>query len=246
MKTLFTAIFTLFLLGIETNFAQEEVSRREVIALLELKRATNGHQWVKVWDQDKPMSQWHGVTIEEGKVVGLDLSNNNLTGNIPMTIGNLKHLQFLDLSNNSLEGKIPVELRKFDSLKIVNFAGNQLTGKIPNTLNRLQSLNHLDLSNNNIGGKIPKSLTELINLNSLVLANNQLRGIMPQGMENLRKLKKIYLANNNFESLDNLKPLARQQLVLVDVDVNSRDFAAIDFTKNPEGMAKLEFEKEEN
>jgi len=246
MKTFFATIFTIVLLGLETNFAQDEVSKREIIALLELKQATKGHQWTNVWDQATPITQWHGVTIKNGKVVGLDLSNNNLTGKIPMTIGNLKHLESLDLSNNNLKGKIPVELRKFDMLKVVNFSGNKLTGKIPTTLDRLQNLNHLDLSNNNIAGVLPHSITELEKLNSLVLSNNKLTGAMPEGMEKLKKLKKIFLANNNFDSLENLKPLSKQQLVLVDVDVNSRDFAAIDFTKNPEGMAKLEFEKEDN
>lgn len=226
--------------------AQNEVSQREVIALLELKRATNGHLWTHVWEQNTPIANWHGVSIKDGKVVGLDLSNNNLHGKIPLTIGNLKNLEYLDLSNNNLKGNIPVELRKFNQLKEVNLHGNQLTGKIPSTMNRLKNLRHLDLSDNALEGGIPKSITELSKLSSLALANNNLVGEMPLGMEKLTRLKKIYLANNGFKSLDNLKLLAKQQLVLVDVDVNSPNFAAIDFTKNPEGTAKLEFEKEEN
>ncbi len=94
MKTRKSYVLSLLLvcLGFTVLTAQNEVSKREVIALLELKAKTKGHLWTNQWDQSQPISTWHGVTIKDGKVIGLDLSNNNLQGKIPITIGNLKHL----------------------------------------------------------------------------------------------------------------------------------------------------------
>ncbi|KAG8381599.1 hypothetical protein BUALT_Bualt06G0138200 [Buddleja alternifolia] len=61
-------------------------------------------------------------------VVNLDLSNNNLVGEIPSELTKLSALIGLNLSNNRLGGKIPV-----------NVGGLDLSGKIP-TGNQLQTL----------------------------------------------------------------------------------------------------------
>lgn len=222
--------------------AQDEVSQREVIALLELKAKTKGHLWTQQWDQEKPISTWHGVTVKDGKVVGLDLSNNNLQGKIPITIGNLRHLESLNLSGNNIKGKIPGLFRKFDKLKAVNLEGNALVGNIPNTINKLESLQELNLSNNNLEGELPQSINELSKLSTLALANNDLNGAMPKGMENMKQLKELYLANNEFTDLDGLRQLSEQQLVLTDVEVKNGEFRPIDFTKPQEGLSKLKFE----
>ena len=124
--------------------AQDEVSQREVIALLELKAKTNGHLWTNQWDQSEPISTWHGVTIKDGKVVGLDLSNNNLQGKLPITIGNLRHLESLNLSGNKIEGKVPGLFRKFEHLKVVNLSDNSLVGNIPTSIDKLQNLEELE------------------------------------------------------------------------------------------------------
>lgn len=229
------------------NFAfSQEVSQREVIALLELHSRTNGHEWTHKWDMEKPISTWHGVRIKDGKVVVLDLSDNNLKGNLPLTVGNLTNLQYLDLSDNDLTGRMPRELRKFDDLKYLDLSGNQFKGKLPITLNRMADLVYLDFGGNNFDGDLPTSLTELSNLNALVLADNNFTGGMPEGMENLKKLEKLYISKNNFDNLDNLMALSQQQLVLIDVDVNEKGFNAIDFTQPKEGMAELKFEDYED
>ena len=238
----FFLVPVLFLSMVFAVSAQDEVSQREVIALLELQDRTKGHQWKHKWDRNIPMSQWHGVTIKNGKLVGLDLSNNNLQGRIPLTIGNLKHLEYLNLSNNNIKGKMPRLFRKLKDLKTMNFAGNQLKGKLPRTIFRLQNLRELDVANNNLEGELPATLITLSKLTTLAVANNDFEGTMPQGMERMRGLKRLYIGNNQFTNLDNLKVLAAQQLVLTDIDVNSPDFKPLDFTGSAEGLSKLEFE----
>lgn len=246
MKTRKSNVLLLLLvcLGFTVLTAQNEVSQREVIALLELKAKTKGHLWTNQWDQSQPISTWHGVIIKDGKVVGLDLSNNNLQGKIPITIGNLRHLETLNLSGNQIEGKVPGLFRKFENLKVVNLADNSLAGSIPSSINKLTSLEELNLNNNKLKGELPEGISELSKLKTLALANNELQGAMPAGMENLKKLKRLYLANNKFSDFDSLRKLSKQQLVMTDFKVKKGNLVPIDFTKSPEGLSRLEFENQ--
>lgn len=242
LKIYFVFLFVLSL-SHQMVVAQNEVSQREVIALLELKAKTKGHLWTNQWDQSQPIATWHGVTIKDGKVVGLDLSNNNLQGKIPITVGNLKHLEVLNLSGNHIEGKVPGLFRKLENLKVFNLADNSLVGDIPSTIQKLQSLEELHLNNNNLQGELPQGISELSKLNTLALANNDLQGAMPQGMERMKKLKKLYLANNEFSDFDALRKLSEQQLVMTDFKVREGGLIPInDFTSSPEGLSRLEFE----
>lgn len=246
ISTITCSFLGLFLLCFNMLTAQPVISEREAIALLELRAKTKGEQWTNKWDTNMPVSEWYGVTIKDGKVVGLDLSNNNLQGKIPITIGNLKNLESLDLSKNKISGKIPGLFRKFENLKAVNFEDNNLVGNIPSTINKLQNLQELNLSNNNLSGELPKSIIELEKLNTLALANNDLNGGMPSGMEDLKKLKKLYLSNNKFSDMNGLRALSRQQLVLTDFKLKNGDVLPIDFTKSQQGLSKLEFDEYEN
>ncbi|KAM0864646.1 hypothetical protein ACQ4PT_043783 [Festuca glaucescens] len=62
----------------------------------------------------------------------MQMDQNFLTGNIPVTFGNLTLLTLLNLSHNNLSGSIP-------------------------SLNKLEDLNNLDLSYNHLQGEIPRS-----------------------------------------------------------------------------------------
>jgi len=244
-KVFFSYLCLLFL-GVNMINAQLEISEREAIALLELQAKTKGHLWTNQWDTDTPVSEWYGVTIKDGKVVGLDLSNNNLQGKLPITIGNLRNLEYIDLSQNNIKGKIPGLFRKFKNLKAVNFEKNQFVGTIPSSINKLQNLEELNLSSNKLEGDLPTSIKELGKLNTLALADNNLSGEMPEGMESLKKLKKLYLANNSFSDMNGLRELSEQQLVLTDFNLKDGDILPIDFTKSQEGLSKLNFEDYED
>lgn len=62
--------------------------------------------------------------------VSLDLSVNRLTGSIPSSIDNLIKLVSLDVSHNELSGQIP-NLSNMASLLDWNFSNNQLSGPVP-------------------------------------------------------------------------------------------------------------------
>lgn len=240
------SLLGIFFLSFNLLSAQLEISKREAIALLELRAKTKGHLWTHQWDTETPISEWHGVTIKDGKVVGLDLSNNNLQGRIPITIGNLRNLETLNLSKNNITGRIPSLFRKFNNLKAVNFEDNQLVGNIPSSINKLRNLEELQLSNNKLEGALPQNINELTKLNTLALANNDFEGAMPSGMENLKKLKKLFLSNNRFKDMNALRTLSKQQLVVTDFKLKNGNVLPIDFKKNQEGVSKLEFEDYDN
>ncbi|KAJ4797329.1 LRR receptor-like serine/threonine-protein kinase GSO2 [Rhynchospora pubera] len=85
----------------------------------------------------------------------MDLSSNNLVGNIPEGIGALDGLINLNLSRNKLSGFIPRSIGNLQSLESLDFSNNELSGSIPSSLADLTFLSHLNMSYNNLSGKIP-------------------------------------------------------------------------------------------
>ena len=91
----------------------------------------------------------------------------------------LNYMSGLDLSCNNLTGEIPEILGKLSSIRALNFSHNHLTGSIPASFSNLAKVESLDLSYNSLSGKIP---VELVNLNFLevfTVAHNNLSGRIP-------------------------------------------------------------------
>ena len=189
--------------------AQESVTAdRE--ALVALYNATDGENWGnnENWLSEEPLEDWYGVTVGDGRVTGLHLWRNQLTGSIPAELGDLSSLTQLSLNNNrqyvretrafegGLTGSIPPELGNLSSLTVLNLGGNQLTGSIPPELGKLSSLTVLNLFNNQLTGPIPTELGNLSNLRSLYLGGNQLTGSIPSELGNLSSLTGLDLFNN--------------------------------------------------
>ena len=75
-------------------------------------------------DSDVPFANWEGVeTDQSGAITALRLSNKGLTGTIPDTLKHLTSLVSLDLSINNLEGEIPAILGSL-SLDSLNLSDN--------------------------------------------------------------------------------------------------------------------------
>ena len=106
---------------------------------------------------------------------GLNLSDNMLTGSIQEEIGNLINLKSLDLSFNQLAGNLPMGLYSLDSLQSINLSNNLLTGEISEEIGNLLQLegvtsyahnsvtqyDALNLSNNLLTGIIPSEICDL-------------------------------------------------------------------------------------
>ncbi|XWS64746.1 hypothetical protein CRYUN_Cryun05aG0030000 [Craigia yunnanensis] len=108
-------------------------------------------------------------------VTTMDLSNNNLIGEIPKELASLAGLQSLNLSGNSLTGKIPDHIGNMSILESLDFSRNHLHGSISVSFSKLNFLSHLNLSYNNLTGRIPSS-TQLQSFDKFSYIGNQLCG----------------------------------------------------------------------
>ena len=85
-------------------------SQEDRAVLANLHSATNGANWENNsnWLSNQPIREWYGVTNDaSGRVTGLYLWENQLSGSIPLELGNLANLVALYLRNNQLTGCIP-------------------------------------------------------------------------------------------------------------------------------------------
>ena len=81
--------------------------------MVALYNATDGENWNRSdnWLSDAPLGEWDGVTTnDDGRVMGLSLSFNDSSGEIPLELGSLAYLEVLDLADNQLSGCVPSNL----------------------------------------------------------------------------------------------------------------------------------------
>ena len=133
-------------------------------ALVALYNATDGENWKNSdnWLSDAPLGEWTGVTTNDGRVVHLYLSTNDLSGEIPAELGSLSNLEELDLSTNDLSGEIPAELGSLFWLEILHLYDNDLSGEIPAELGSLSNLEELELVYNDLRGCVPSNLEDQV------------------------------------------------------------------------------------
>jgi len=114
--------------------------------------------------------------------MSMDLKGQELNyGSINRVVGT--SMMSIDLSSNNLIGEIPEEIVFLDDLVNLNLSRNHLSGVVPNKIGEMQSLESLDLSRNMLSGEIPASLSNLTFLSYLDLSYNNLTGRIPSGSQ---------------------------------------------------------------
>ena len=193
------------------------------LALVSLYIATGGPDWTNHdnWLTGS-LGTWYGVMMEAGRVVQLDLYNNNLTGSLPSEFGNFSQLNFLNVGYNELSGPIPQELGNLSNLTTLDLYRNDLTGDLPsaiysfdylrnlnvgfnsqllidiNAISSMSQIQVLILSGLNLAGTFPVGLLSLPNLGYLDLAFNAFTGEIPQEIWQLTSLDHLKLGANQF------------------------------------------------
>ncbi|KAH1108472.1 hypothetical protein J1N35_012240 [Gossypium stocksii] len=130
-------------------------------------------------------------------LLDMDLSNNNLSGELPRWIWNVPNLNALAISNNQLEGLIPMELCYLNSLEILDLSENNLSGPIPSCFNA-HSIKRLHLSRNKLSGTLTNAFFNSSSLVTLDLSENQLIGEIPNQIGTLSALSVLLLKANHF------------------------------------------------
>ena len=126
----------------------------------------------------------------------LNISKNELTGELPENIGNISSLTELRLWGNSLTGEIPSSIGNLSNLTYLTLQSNQLSGAIPSSVGNLSNLQDFYLALNNLNGEIPSTIKNMTNLKKINLSDNQLTGSIPD-VSTLVSLNQINLGGNN-------------------------------------------------
>lgn len=150
-------------------------------------------------------------------LIHLDLSSNQLSGEIPASIGNLGSLKELDLSTNELSGRLPTSIGNLSSLEKLDLSLNVFSGDMPAVIGNLSSLKALVLSKTNFSGDLPAFIGNLPSLEILDLSGNKISGELPDFFGNLPSLEELDLSGNQLSgdfsvSIGNLTSLKRLSL----------------------------------
>jgi len=215
------------------------------------------------WSLNKPIEEWEGVTVENGLVTGLLLSNANIKV-IPEEIEVLIAMRTLNLNKNGLTA-IPSELYKLSSLvdlrmrdnsisvladnignldKLITLelSGNQLK-ELPEEIGELSFMTHFSFSSNNVV-ELPAAIGGLKSLVSITAQNNGLIGL-PEEIGLLPELEFIFVDDNSIKSLpesigqlEKLNALLIQNNSLTTLPVNFNGLKSLqifDVSNNPLG-----------
>ncbi|MBA0811121.1 hypothetical protein Gohar_003052, partial [Gossypium harknessii] len=137
---------------------------------------------------------WKGVTCSDQRVTEIKLSNLALSGSVGYSLQSLTSLKELDLSNNNLAGDIPYDIPQ--NLQRLNLAFNQFTGSVPYSINQMHSLQYLNLAHNQLQNQLSDMFGPLSSLSTLDLSFNSLTGDLPESFKNLTSMNSMYLQNN--------------------------------------------------
>jgi len=226
-----------------------DISQTERQGLLALYNSTAGENWnnntgwTKLSNSNIKVTELYGVTIENGKVIKIqlydnhlngtlpadiglltnlqeiNLSTNNIYGALPSEIGQLKNLETLGISQTNLSGTIPKEIGQLTNIKDISLVNNALTGTIPAEIGLLQNLLYFSLYGNQMSGPLPSQIGQLSNLVYLDLTGSQLGGTIPTELQSLTNLEGLLLAGTGLSgTLDVLKPL--KKLVRLEIGSN--------------------------
>jgi Leucine-rich repeat (LRR) protein len=204
------------------------------------------------WDQTRDCCLWEGVNCLEGRVSGLDLANEAISGDLS-SLFNLQNLQNLSLAYNNFNGsQIPSEFGKLTNLRYLNLSNAGFGGQIPIEISRLTRLVSLDLSavyfpeftrlkleNPNLNTFV-RNLPELIELNldgvNISAQGNKWCQALSSSLQNLRVLS---LSNCNLSGPIDSTLLKLQSLSIIRLDNNNLSIQVPEFFANFSNLTSL-------
>ncbi|KAM7481228.1 hypothetical protein LguiB_005811 [Lonicera macranthoides] len=144
----------------------------------------------------------------------LDLSEVDISSQLPENLGNLTSLRSLTLENCRLYGEFSTAIFHLPNLEILSARGNEnLTGSLPE-FHRNSPLKILLLYNTSFSGVLPYSIGNLSSLSLLDLGFCQFSSYLPASFNNLTLLTYLFLDHNQLsgkipilESLSQLNTL---------------------------------------
>ncbi|XP_072990861.1 probably inactive leucine-rich repeat receptor-like protein kinase At5g06940 [Typha latifolia] len=129
----------------------------------------------------------------------LDLSQNNLTGDLPLGFGlELPNLVSVDLSQNNLSGSFPTDVCHGKALAELSLHDNSFTGSVPNTIVNCSRLQRFQVQDNGFDGEFPSGLWSLPEIRIIRAENNRFSGELPDLAAAPSHLEQVQIDNNSF------------------------------------------------
>lgn len=209
----------LILLSINSN---SQVSIQDSLALVAIYNSTKGENWFQkdYWLSSHPVGEWFGITVQNNRVTRLDLSDNNLSGDIPEAIGDLDSLSFLDFCHDTILSlpntigslstldtlalfatvidTLPAEIGNLHDLKYLSFSYTQIR-YLPEEIGGLTKLEYL-LGYHGKLRNIPGTIGNLISLKVIDLQVNEISNL-PPGIGNCTNLTELWLNTNKIPEI---------------------------------------------
>ncbi|KAL7084558.1 hypothetical protein ACP275_14G230500 [Erythranthe tilingii] len=143
------------------------------------------------------------ITVNLCEMQALYLSGNSFQGDMSYSFGNMSDcflgaLKYLDMSDNQLSGQLTAQFGEFKSLETLYLGSNNLSGAIPINIGELSSLESLSLADNKLTENFPESVGKLSNLEYLYIDDNTLEGVVSEiHFANLTKLMGFSASGNH-------------------------------------------------
>src|SRR5690625_4152870 len=112
-------LIPLFIFPHNLNAQHSNAISEDRQALMDLYEATGGDNWKnnRGWGEGNPSNEWYGIKVNNvGRVVKVNLFDNNLRGELPPSIGNLTSVIYLNVKHNNLTGTLPASLGNLTSV----------------------------------------------------------------------------------------------------------------------------------
>ncbi len=135
-------------------------------------------------------------------IISITINDGGLDGEIPNSIVNLTHLQYINIANNYLYS-LPVTICDLSSLIVLHAPSNNFHGTFMLCIFQIQSLEYLNIAWNNLTNftNIKKVTTSKkpFSLKYLYLNNNQFDSTIPSLLYYQYNLTEIHIENNHFK-----------------------------------------------
>ncbi|XP_025801225.1 receptor-like protein EIX2 [Panicum hallii] len=136
------------------------------------------------------------------KLQMLDLSLNNISGELPNQLGTLSNLTYLVLSGNKLTGKIPSWVWALRKLFILELRGSKISGIVnEDHLNSLADLEFLGLGSTLLQIKIRPDWIPPFKLQTVLLESMQLGPEFPSWLKSQTSIKLLSMANSSINAI---------------------------------------------
>ncbi len=184
---------------VQVDISNTYVMEQDSLALVDLYNNCNGPNWT--WNENwlvTPVVEWQNVTVVGDRVTDLFMSNNNLTGDIPESFGNLTALVDFHATSNSITS-IPETFGNLESLEVCWLGFDNEITSLPESFGNLTNLVQLHIGFLDLG-TLPESFGNLVNLEWLALGDAGLNSL-PESFGNLISVESCFLWGNNLTYL---------------------------------------------